>query len=309
MELSLSPDQSVILDAVESLVRPYAALPADTRHFVLHSPELDRKLAEGGFLDVAFDPNLGAITAALILERVARLPYAVEASASLLIRPLLGEMPRPICLVEVDAPQRPVRHLQPGATVIVLHSNKVMSFVAGPEDVRPVESLYAHPVAMVKTTDDLAARSQEHDVSPLTVRTRWRVALAAEIAGLLGAAIDTTVTYVSERRQFGRALATFQAIRHRLAEASVRATGARWLALKAASSNDAIDAALAAHYAQDSATRIAYDLHQFLGGMGMTLEHPLHLWTYRLRALLADLGGRQAHAVAAARFIWDRPAE
>jgi alkylation response protein AidB-like acyl-CoA dehydrogenase len=109
---------------------------------------------------------------------------------------------------------------------------------------------------------------------------------------------------VSERKQFGRPLATFQAIRHRLAEASVRATGVRWLALKAAASDDAADAALAAHHAQDSAARIVYDLHQFLGGMGITLEHPLHLWTYRLKALLADLGGRHAHASAAAGFLW-----
>jgi hypothetical protein len=39
--------------------------------------------------------------------------------------------------------------------------------------------------------------------------------------------------------------------------------------------------------------------------MGVTLEHPLHLWTYRLKALLSDLGGRSAHAVDAAALIWD----
>jgi hypothetical protein len=44
-----------------------------------------------------------------------------------------------------------------------------------------------------------------------------------------------------------------------------------------------------------------------LGAMGMTLEHPLHLWTYRLKALLSDLGGRgeQAHAVADNWFARD----
>jgi hypothetical protein len=41
------------------------------------------------------------------------------------------------------------------------------------------------------------------------------------------------------------------------------------------------------------------------GAMGMTLEHPLHLWTYRLKLLLADLGGRgaQARAVAHHSFL------
>jgi hypothetical protein len=38
--------------------------------------------------------------------------------------------------------------------------------------------------------------------------------------------------------------------------------------------------------------------------MGMTLEHPLHLWTYRLKALLSDLGGRGGQALAVAQFCF-----
>ena len=53
---------------------------------------------------------------------------------------------------------------------------------------------------------------------------------------------------------------------------------------------------------------MVYDLHQFLGAMGITLEHPLHLWTDRLKALIGELGGRGANAVAAAGAIWDRKA-
>ena len=49
---------------------------------------------------------------------------------------------------------------------------------------------------------------------------------------------------------------------------------------------------------------MTYDLHQFLGAMGMTLEHPLHLWTYRLKALIGELGGRAEQAAAAADAIW-----
>ena len=61
-----------------------------------------------------------------------------------------------------------------------------------------------------------------------------------------------------------------------------------------------LDAALAASHAQESATRVAYDLHQMFGAMGMTLEHPLHLWTYRMKALLSELGGRGGQACAVA---------
>jgi alkylation response protein AidB-like acyl-CoA dehydrogenase len=136
------------------------------------------------------------------------------------------------------------------------------------------------------------------------VRTWLRVALAAEAAGLLQAAIDSTVAHLSVRKQFGRPLGTFQALRHRIAECAVLAGGVKWLALKAASTGDAGDAALAAFHAQDSATRVAYDLHQMLGAMGMTLEHPLHLWTYRLKAVIAELGGRAGQANAVGRHCF-----
>ncbi|MFN3798271.1 MAG: acyl-CoA dehydrogenase, partial [Sphingobium yanoikuyae] len=101
MDLSLTDDQIAILDAIDTLTRPYAGATLHEAGCALASDALDRDLAEGGFLDIGFDPDLGAISAALVVERLARLPQAVEAAASALIRPLLGDAtPRPLCLVE-----------------------------------------------------------------------------------------------------------------------------------------------------------------------------------------------------------------
>ena len=80
--------------------------------------------------------------------------------------------------------------------------------------------------------------------------------------------------------------------------------GCYWQTMRSAVSGDPGDAALAALHAQESARRVTYDFHQFLGAMGMTLEHPLHLWTYRLKALTSELGGRGGNALAAAEAIW-----
>jgi len=85
-----------------------------------------------------------------------------------------------------------------------------------------------------------------------------------------------------------------------MAECTVLAGGVKWLALKAAATGDPADAALAAYHAQDCAVRIAYEAHQMLAAMGMTLEHPLHLWTYRLKALVSELGGRTEQALSVA---------
>jgi alkylation response protein AidB-like acyl-CoA dehydrogenase len=304
MDLSLTPDHLAILDALDSLAKPYAAVPIGDHSFALTSDALDRELAEGGFLDVAHDPELGAVAAAVIVERLARLPYATEAAASALVRPLLGELTGPICLVEEGARRTPLRFLKPGATVVMVGDHSVSSFVPNGDQIRAEdESLYGYPMATLLVDPELVA-NHIHMVSPEDVKTRWRIALAAEAAGLLAAALDSTTAYVTDRNQFGRPLATFQALRHRLAEAQVRANGVYWLAMKAAGTLDAGDAALAALHAQESARATVYDFHQFLGAMGMTLEHPLHLWTYRLKALISDLGGRGGQALAAADAIW-----
>ena len=304
MDLALTPDHLAILDALGSLAKPYLNVPIGDHSFGLVSPALDRELAESGFLDIGFDPDLGTVAAALVVERLARLPYTVEAALSALVRPLLGQdLGRPLCLV-AGTSKRPVRFLRAGATVVVVGKASVSSFVASADQLRAEpEALFGYPMGTL-LVDPAAVVTTTHDVPPYIIENRWRIALAAEAAGLLAAALDSTTAYVTDRQQFGRPLATFQAIRHRLAEAQVRINGVYWLAMKAAGTLDAGDAALAALHAQETARATVYDFHQFLGAMGMTLEHPLHLWTYRLKALIGELGGRSGQALAAADAIW-----
>ncbi len=306
MELALSEDQTQILDAIDSLAKHWATVPIHDISFALTSVELDRELEEGGFLDVAAMEELGPETAALVVERLARLPFAVESAASALVRPLLDSaLPRPLCLIEDDAAGLAVRFLKPGATVIVVGTSGVRSFTATSDHVAEAQddALFAYPMALLKALPP-QAEMRRYDATPEAVLTQWRIGVAAEASGLLAAALAATVTYVSERKQFGRPIATFQAMRHRLAEAQVLTNGCYWMAIKAATSGDPGDAAMAALHAQEAARRVTYDYHQFLGAMGMTLEHPLHLWTYRLKALIGELGGRGANALAAAEAIW-----
>ena len=304
MQLSLSEDQTQILDFIETLAKPYATIPMHDHSLALTSDDLDEALVEGGFLDVMAEEELGPATAALVAEKLARLPFAVEAAASALVRPLIDpELPRPLCLVEEGQLRKPVRFLKEGATVVVVGPSGVRSFTATADLIGPPQedTLYAYPVAFLKRLPEALTT---HDVDVAEITRAWRVAIAAEAAGLLGAALQSVVTYVSERKQFGRPIATFQAIRHRLAEDQVVTNGVYWLAIRAAASGSHADAAMAALHAQEAAKRVAYDYHQFLGGMGMTLEHPLHLWTYRLKLLTAELGGRGGNALAAAEALW-----
>jgi hypothetical protein len=299
MDFTLTAEQASLATALDRLAAPFEAVPTGFHGFALVSPELEQELAAGEFFDIALIPELGPLTAALAVERLARLPYTAEFALSMLVRPHLpGEWRRPLAVVEDG---RPGRFVAQAGTVLAIDGDNVAVLQPSPDAIEPVESLYAYPMARLKD----GTRPTPISAAEGAALRKWlRVALAAEVAGLLHAAIASTVEHISVRKQFGRPLGSFQALRHRLAECAMLAGGVRLLALKAAWTGDDGDAALAAFHAQDSATRVVFDVHQMLGAMGMTLEHPLHLWTYRLKALLSDLGGRggQAKAVATHGF-------
>jgi hypothetical protein len=295
MNFTLNEDQAALSSAIDRIATQFADVGAEFHGFTLDGSALEKELEEGQYFDIATIPEMGPVAAALAVERLARLPCTTEIALSMLVRPQLDlELPRPIAVVENG---RPGRFVASARTVIVLDGDDVGIVHPQPGDVEAVESLYAYPMGKLTGNPSIKRLSAEQAV---TVRTWLRIACAAEMAGLLQAAIDATVEHLSVRKQFGRPLGTFQALRHRMAECAVLAGGVRLLALKAAWSGDAGEAALAALHAQDSATRVVYDMHQFMGAMGMTLEMSLHLWTYRAKALLSELGGRGAQAQAVA---------
>lgn len=301
MDFALTDDQLAVSSELEKLASQFASSPVDFHGFALVSAELDRQLAENGFFDIAAMEGMGPVTAALAVERLARLPYTAEIALSMLLPgAITGELPRPYAVVENG---RPGRFVASAKTVFVIDGDKVG--VAHPKTGQVTElpdSLFAYPMAKLSSDVEVRALPQQQADD---IKTWLRIANASEMAGLLQAAIDATVEHVSVRKQFGRPLGTFQALRHRLSECTVLAGGVRWLALKAAFSGDAGDAALAALHGQESAIRVIYDVHQMSGAMGMTLEMDLHLWTYRMKALLSELGGRGGQALAVAQHCFD----
>lgn len=299
MDFELTSDQEALCAAIDRLAQRFGTKPTEFHGFALASEELERELTEGQYFDVAQIPELGPLAAALAVERLARLPCTVEVALSMLVRPHLArEWPRPLGLIDNG---RPGRFVASARTIIVIEGDDVAVAQPAAAEVAAVDSLFAYPMGRMKDGVRLTHLAADEAAS---VRKWLRVALAAEASGLLQAAVACAVEHLSLRKQFGRPLGSFQALRHRMAECAVLAGGVRWLALKAAGTADEADAALAALHAQESATRVVYDVHQMLAAMGMTLEHPLHLWTYRLKALLGELGGRGGQAAAIARHCF-----
>jgi hypothetical protein len=306
MDLELNEDQSLLVSSLQSILDHYQELPSEhRRERSYYSHELDSQLGANGFLDAARTPGMGALEAALVVIEASRVPVTVETGATALVAPHLsdGIFPRPITLISggLDKAQR---FLPVAKAAIMDVGDDVLVIPVDRENVEAVETIYAYPYGRFKTPPDLsnAIRLGPGAVAPL--RQWWRVSLAAECAGLMRSAVDFTVDYVKQRRMFGTTLGSYQAVHHRLAQAHRVARATYFLALKAAWTGDNFDALQAVGFAQQHIQQLTFDLHQFNGAMGVTNEHKLHFWTYRFRALQAEMGGANGAALEAADLLW-----
>jgi len=307
MNFSFTADQAAFLDAVDRIAlrhEPRAALGGG----VFEASALLRSdLEDAGLFDAAAIEELGAVAATAMVQRLARLPQCVELAASALLLPLHGAaLPRP-CAVLWGACTRAARWLPGARAVLWIEGRRVQHAVVVDADVEPLDSPFGYPMGRLCAPHRLRWQPLSADAAAL--HALWRVGLAAELSGTLGAALDAVVQHVRDRRQFGQPLGAFQAVQHRLAECAVRVEAARWLALQAAHSGSAAAAAAAAGHAQQAAGPAIYDLHQFMGAMGLTLEHPLHRWTTRAKWLRGELGGAEQQFVALADAAWPATGE
>ena len=304
MQFDLSEDQSAILSGLEQLIGSLNIEAPKDPVVSAYSQPLDDELVAGGFFEITQQEGFGLLDGALIVEALAKLPVSVEAATSILIAPFFLEDAgrRPVALVSGSA-AAPARFLPMAKTLLVDAGDDVLRIDIPEGAVEEVETLFAYPYGKLKNPEALPAVSLGAG-RVAELRRRWRMAIAVEAAGLMQSALDTVLEHVKTRQQFGRPIGSFQAIQHRLVMAAEQGQAVRWLALRAAWSDSEVDAAIAATFAQDATPRFCNDLHQFCGAMGLTLEFPLHHWTYRLRALLGELGGASGSAVAAANAAW-----
>jgi alkylation response protein AidB-like acyl-CoA dehydrogenase len=301
MQFTVDPDQQALVNAIEQLTRRQAGTErAKELGANGHDDELLATLDQGGYLDLAIAEGAGPLAAALSVEVITKAVGRINAGVRMLVAPaMLGaDAPPRVALADM-ASRGPVRFGGYADVVLVLAGDEAL-VVRSPSS-EPVASKFGYPYAAVDLDGgvSLGAGSGEK------LRRWWRVAIAVETTGALSGGLERTVRYLGEREQFGRKLASFQALQHRLAEAHVTAEGVRWLGRVAAYRDAAQeDAAAAAAYAGFAARGIGADLHQLTGAIGFTYEYDLHLWTTRLHALRVELGGLSAQRVALAHARW-----
>ncbi|MEU3415078.1 acyl-CoA dehydrogenase family protein [Streptomyces sp. NPDC006658] len=164
------------------------------------------------------------------------------------------------------------------------------------------------PLATVRLAG--AAGRRVGDAGP-AVRRALRAAaglLAAEQLGVADWALTETVRYLKERKQFNRPVGGFQALKHRLARLWLEVVHLRAAARAAAdalaSGQDTdVTVAVAQAYAAPVAVRATEEALQLHGGIGMTWEHPVHLYLKRAKADSIAYGTAGAHREALAALV------
>jgi alkylation response protein AidB-like acyl-CoA dehydrogenase len=139
------------------------------------------------------------------------------------------------------------------------------------------------------------------------LRTTGTVLAAALQIGIAQAALDAAVAYSLERRQFGRPIGSFQALKHVMADMAVRVNLARSATYAAAAVLDdpavgdaGRSAAAAKLLAGEAAVENGRAAIQVMGGMGFTWEMPPHFLLKRALVLDQTFGTPTAHALALA---------
>jgi alkylation response protein AidB-like acyl-CoA dehydrogenase len=154
----------------------------------------------------------------------------------------------------------------------------------------------------------------------------WKLLMAAALSGLAREALNIAAAYAGERKAFGVFIGTFQALSHPMADLICEIDSAKFLVWKALRSiadgvaEAGAQVSLAAWWATGAAGRTGRHAIQTLGGIGLTLEHDVHLFALRAKAWplvagdpedwLAE-GGRRLYAGEAASLpeVGDVPVE
>jgi hypothetical protein len=160
---------------------------------------------------------------------------------------------------------------------------------------RPVHGL--DPVlGLVEVTGeiDVSSAAEPEPVDWTAAVAQGQLALGSELAGAARAMLELARVHALERMQFGRPIAAFQAVRHRLAEGLVAIEAAAALLDAAWDDPSPVTAGMAKAFAGRSARSAARHCQQVLAGIGFTTEHPLHRYVRRTIVLDQLLGAGNA---------------
>jgi alkylation response protein AidB-like acyl-CoA dehydrogenase len=333
MDFGLTDDQREIQRTARELLASRATPERVREHAEAGRTDdgLWRELAELGWPGIAIaeehgGQGLGAVALSILCEELGRsvapVPFLPTVLAATLIEHAGTAEQRERWLPGLAAGEQTgavgdarggVAALVPGgaeAAVIVLVEDGAARVVAREEaDVTPVAAIDpTRPAARVAGAGEPLGRDAVAAID------RALAALAAELVGVSERALDMTVAYVKERRQFGTPVGAYQAVSHRCAQMLLDTESARAAVSYAAWAADADPerlpeaAAMAKAAASDAGRDVTAAAIQLHGGIGFTWEADVHWLFKRAQVDAALLGGASVHRGRLARIAAARAA-
>jgi alkylation response protein AidB-like acyl-CoA dehydrogenase len=320
MDVRLSPEQLQLRDSAAQVVGrlgPHTVAELDDRQ---RGAKLDAAIASSGWRELRTPDERGepwatAVAVCLVAEQLAR----GRADAAFLGETLAAELRRLAGAPDADTPQTvallpdlsaPALRGDPAVAPDVFGDTSALVLVdeGGGFSLASVVVRgqgcgvdLTRPVAPIDTASAALVADQ---VKPVTndELTRWTAlglaTACADLVGTMQGALDLSVEYAKQRRQYGRSIGSFQALQHLLADAAVHLEGSRSTALHAAWAVDALEpadalgyAAAAKAYCARGARVVCETAIQVHGGIGNTWDCLAHV--HLRRALLSTdlLGG------------------
>lgn len=183
---------------------------------------------------------------------------------------------------------------------------------AARSDLRPyIDASLEETVEVVRSIDPLrhlVKAESGNDENIESVNYHGAVLTAAQLIGLSQRMVDMSVEYAKDRHQFGKAIGSYQAVKHQLANVYTQIEFTRPIIHLAA-----IKGGAAVHNAKvaaiDTAMLAAETAIQVHGGMGYTYEVDLHLFMKRAWALCGEWGDRNYHMKKLEDYILNGDAE
>ena len=317
MDFDLNNDQREIKDVARELLAarsPFAKV-REAAEAAAYDAALWSELVELGWPGIAVaeehgGQGLGAVELAVLAEELgyacAATPFLSTATAAAVIQATGSDAQRARWLPGLASGElsagigtRELAADAAGAAVVLVIDGDEAQLIASPETGEFVS---------IDPTRRFATVAGDGEPLGPGAADRIRAAIAAEVVGVCQRALDMTLAYVKERKQFGVPVGSFQAVAHRCAEMLLHTESARSTAYYAAWAADADPqllpeaAALAGAAAAEGGPSVTAGAIQMHGGIGFTWEADVHWLFKRAQLDAALLGGAKRHRAALARL-------
>ena len=194
--------------------------------------------------------------------------------------------------------------VDPSASGVTRHAQEATS--------RQIEAEMSLSGVKVADADALVTGAEGADA------LRWLIehaeaAYCVQVAGACDAAVKLTAQYTTTREQFGKPIATFQAVGQRAADAYIDAEAVRltaWQAVWRLSEGlpATAEVAVAKFWADDGAQRVVHAAQHLHGGMGVDQDYPLHRYYLLVKHLALTLGGATTSLLRLGDVLASEPA-